>query len=55
MHNYASHVLGMWSSEEDRSLIEAVHTFTSEDGTISWCEVAEKISGRLGKQARERW
>ena len=41
-----------WTAEEDRSLVNAV---TADVGVVSWAAVARKITGRTGKQCRERW
>lgn len=45
---------GQWTEEEDEIVREAV-----EQGggpiTVKWADVAEALSGRLGKQVRERW
>jgi hypothetical protein len=40
-----------WTSEEDANLLNAV----TDVGAISWAAVAHKITGRTGKQCRERW
>ena len=40
-----------WTEEEDKLLIEAVKKYT----TNNWPLIACSISGRTGKQCRERW
>jgi myb proto-oncogene protein len=45
---------GPWTEEEDdilRNLVKAAPI----PHKIKWREVAEHLSGRLGKQCRERW
>jgi hypothetical protein len=44
-------VKGPWSIQEDRKLIEWV----KKEGPTRWSQCAEFISGRNGKQCRERW
>ncbi|XP_074348953.1 transcription factor MYB119-like [Apium graveolens] len=49
---YSSHLIkGQWTDEEDRKLIRLVNQF----GERKWAQIAGKISGRAGKQCRERW
>lgn len=40
-----------WSSEEDRLLKESIE----KNGTSNWTVIASALSGRTGKQCRERW
>jgi len=40
-----------WDEEEDRVLVEKI----AELGPRQWELVAGAITGRLGKQCRERW
>jgi len=42
---------GEWSIEEDDMVLKLVATL----GTKSWVAIAKSISGRTGKQCRERW
>ena len=42
---------GPWSIEEDRKLLEWVRM----EGPTQWSKCAKYISGRSGKQCRERW
>ncbi len=42
---------GPWSIEEDRKLLEWVRS----EGPNKWSQCADYISGRSGKQCRERW
>ncbi|XP_017273084.1 v-myb avian myeloblastosis viral oncogene homolog-like 2a isoform X2 [Kryptolebias marmoratus] len=44
-------IKGPWSKEEDEKIVELVSKF----GTKNWTVVAKHLSGRLGKQCRERW
>ncbi|EAY18025.1 Myb-like DNA-binding domain containing protein [Trichomonas vaginalis G3] len=44
-------VNGSWTREEDEKVIEWVKVH----GPTSWTKLAETISGRIGKQCRERW
>lgn len=44
-------IKGPWSAEEDASVIELVRTH----GVRSWSFIAKQLTGRLGKQCRERW
>lgn len=43
-------VKGPWTTEEDETIIRCVNA-----GISKWSEIAERISGRIGKQCRERW
>ncbi|MFS7902735.1 putative transcription factor MYB-HB-like family [Helianthus anomalus] len=49
----ASKVLikGQWTDEEDDKLIRLVNEY----GERKWAIIAEKMTGRAGKQCRERW
>ena len=40
-----------WTKEEDKALMKAVQEY----GTDNWKAVAAHVSGRTGKQCRERW
>ena len=40
-----------WTPEEDRALIASVE----KNGMSNWTMVASEVSGRTGKQCRERW
>ena len=49
---------GPWSETEDEILIKGLHRLTN--GTfdlklIKWRQISELITGRVGKQCRERW
>ncbi|KAE8691633.1 Transcription factor MYB98 [Hibiscus syriacus] len=44
-------VKGQWSSQEDRLLVQLV----SKHGSKKWSQIAKLLSGRVGKQCRERW
>ena len=44
-------VKGPWTAEEDRIVIEMV----KKHGAKSWSMIASSLSGRIGKQCRERW
>ena len=44
-------VKGPWTTEED----EAVVRLVGVHGTKKWSHIARQITGRLGKQCRERW
>eukprot|EP01029_Cantina_marsupialis_P013165 TRINITY_DN2915_c0_g2_i1.p1 TRINITY_DN2915_c0_g2~~TRINITY_DN2915_c0_g2_i1.p1 ORF type:complete len:761 (-),score=196.38 TRINITY_DN2915_c0_g2_i1:578-2860(-) len=46
---------GPWSKPEDEYLIAAVNRRNGTKDTIRWCEVANEMPGRTGKQCRERW
>jgi hypothetical protein len=45
---------GPWTEEEDELLRQLVEAAPGPH-KIKWREVAEHLSGRLGKQCRERW
>ena len=45
---------GQWTEEEDAVVREQV-ALGGGPYVVKWTEVAEKLSGRLGKQVRERW
>ena len=42
---------GTWSNEEDKILLDWVQ----KHGPVKWTECSKRISGRCGKQCRERW
>jgi hypothetical protein len=42
---------GPWTAEEDRVVIDLVQ----ENGPQKWTFIASHLSGRIGKQCRERW
>ncbi|KAI3667743.1 hypothetical protein L6452_42812 [Arctium lappa] len=44
-------IKGQWTDEEDRKLIRLVNQY----GIAKWAVIAEKMTGRAGKQCRERW
>jgi len=43
-------VKGPWTAEEDATIVNAIKA-----GLTKWSEIAGSISGRIGKQCRERW
>lgn len=44
-------VKGPWTPEEDQIVIERV----KQHGPKNWSQIASALSGRIGKQCRERW
>ncbi|CAN6574980.1 unnamed protein product [Malus baccata var. baccata] len=44
-------IKGQWSPEEDRHLVQLVGRF----GIKKWSQIATQLTGRVGKQCRERW
>ena len=44
-------VKGPWTAEEDAMVVRLVGIH----GTKKWSHIARQITGRLGKQCRERW
>ncbi|XP_042758110.1 transcription factor MYB119 [Lactuca sativa] len=44
-------IKGQWTDEEDSKLIGLVNQY----GITKWAVIAEKMTGRAGKQCRERW
>ncbi|KAM7459388.1 hypothetical protein LguiA_036382 [Lonicera macranthoides] len=44
-------VKGPWTKEEDEIIIQLV----SEYGAKKWSTIAQHLTGRIGKQCRERW
>ncbi len=44
-------ILGPWTEEEDKKVIELVHKY----GPSKWTCISSFIPGRVGKQCRERW
>lgn len=44
-------VKGPWTREEDDKIIELVAKY----GPIKWSVIAKSLTGRIGKQCRERW
>jgi hypothetical protein len=44
-------VKGPWTAEEDRIVVEMVAKY----GAKNWSRIASALSGRIGKQCRERW
>ncbi|GAB4833798.1 Transcription factor myb3r-5 [Ancistrocladus abbreviatus] len=44
-------VKGPWTQEEDDKIIELVAKY----GPTKWSVIAKSLSGRIGKQCRERW
>jgi myb proto-oncogene protein len=43
-------VKGPWKPEEDAIILKCL-----AEGIIKWSEIAERITGRIGKQCRERY
>ncbi len=41
---------GPWKPEEDAIILKCL-----AEGIIKWSEIAERITGRIGKQCRERY
>ncbi|KAK4543269.1 hypothetical protein RGQ29_033151 [Quercus rubra] len=48
---YANIIKGQWTPQEDRLLVQLVDQF----GIKKWSQIARIITGRVGKQCRERW
>ena len=49
-------VKGWWSKEEDTIVFDEVMKVGQDKiGDVKWADIAKKLEGRLGKQARERW
>lgn len=46
-------VKGPWTPEEDGILSQLISRYGV--GKIRWCDVAQHLPGRIGKQCRERW
>lgn len=46
-------VKGPWTPEEDGVLSQLIARYGV--GKIRWCDVAQHLPGRIGKQCRERW
>ncbi|CAA6655645.1 unnamed protein product [Spirodela intermedia] len=44
-------VKGAWTKEEDECIIKLVNKY----GAKKWATIANKMTGRIGKQCRERW
>jgi hypothetical protein len=44
-------VKGSWTRQEDETILDYVAQF----GTKNWAKLAEMLTGRIGKQCRERW
>ncbi|KDO55226.1 hypothetical protein CISIN_1g044021mg [Citrus sinensis] len=44
-------IKGQWTPQEDRMLIRLV----AQHGTKKWSVIAKAMTGRVGKQCRERW
>jgi hypothetical protein len=44
-------IKGSWTREEDETIINWVKV----NGATNWTKLAENMSGRIGKQCRERW
>ncbi|XP_074314999.1 transcription factor MYB98-like [Silene latifolia] len=44
-------VKGQWTIEEDRRLVQLVERY----GIRKWSQIADMLTGRIGKQCRERW
>ena len=45
----------IWKAEEDATLERLVAMMTAEGGKVRWSAVGAQMSGRSGKQCRERW
>ena len=45
----------IWKTEEDATLERLVSMMTAEGGKVRWSAVGAQMSGRSGKQCRERW
>mmetsp|Transcript_4566 Transcript_4566/g.8886 ORF Transcript_4566/g.8886 Transcript_4566/m.8886 type:complete len:345 (+) Transcript_4566:94-1128(+) len=45
----------IWKADEDAQLERLVATMTAEGGKVRWSAVGAQMSGRSGKQCRERW
>jgi len=45
----------IWKADEDATLERLVATMTAEGGKVRWSAVGVQMSGRSGKQCRERW
>jgi hypothetical protein len=43
-------VKGPWTKEEDQIIINCI-----QEGITKWSEIASRVTGRVGKQCRERW
>ncbi|GLJ26725.1 hypothetical protein SUGI_0520670 [Cryptomeria japonica] len=50
-HQMQNVIKGQWTAEEDRLLVKVVE----EHGVHKWSQIAEMLTGRVGKQCRERW
>lgn len=44
---------GGWTSEEDKMLLQAVHTYAHNE--LTWAQVSEKVPGRNPEQCRHRF
>ncbi|KAM0954976.1 hypothetical protein ACFX2I_023355 [Malus domestica] len=51
LHKKPDIIKGQWSPEEDRHLVQLVGRF----GIKKWSHIANQLTGRVGKQCRERW
>ena len=45
----------IWKADEDATLERQVAMMTAEGGKVRWSAVGAQMSGRSGKQCRERW
>lgn len=45
----------IWKADEDAQLERLVASMTAEGGKVRWSAVGSQMSGRSGKQCRERW
>ncbi|XVF58050.1 hypothetical protein PTKIN_Ptkin07bG0031500 [Pterospermum kingtungense] len=50
-HKKIDIIKGQWTPQEDKLLMHLVMKY----GTKSWSQIAKMLSGRVGKQCRERW
>ncbi|XP_023641463.1 transcription factor MYB3R-3 isoform X1 [Capsella rubella] len=44
-------IKGPWTQEEDEKIVELVEKY----GPAKWSVIAQSLTGRIGKQCRERW
>lgn len=52
--SYGKHIFrGGWTPEEDKMLLQAVHTYAPNE--LTWAQVSEKVSGRNPEQCRHRF
>ncbi|KAM6548721.1 hypothetical protein CsatB_020397 [Cannabis sativa] len=51
VQNKSNIIKGQWTPQEDRVLMQLVGRY----GIRKWSKIAKMLSGRVGKQCRERW